>query len=77
MPVQEQKHAVHISTKIDNQVFNIVHLKKHRFHALLKYFGLKTYERERKYVFLYIQATAGVLSKVGDLTRACTHPSCF
>ncbi len=38
---KERKHAVHMSTKSDDQVFNTVHHKRQRFHALLKYFTLK------------------------------------
>ncbi len=45
---KERKHAFQNKTKVDSQVFNTDHHKRSRFHALLKYFGLK----EWKCVFL-------------------------
>ncbi len=35
-----------MTTKVDNQVFNILYCKRQRCHALLKYFNLKTYQNE-------------------------------
>ncbi len=38
---KERKHAFQNNSKVDGQVFNTVHPKRSRFHALLKYFRLK------------------------------------
>ncbi len=43
MPVQKSKN---ITTNVGNQVFNNLHHKIDRFHALLKYFLPKTHQEE-------------------------------